>query len=180
MSKSDKTKNMSKETKAVHAGTNPSKNAVNTPVYLSSTFYLDEKGYQDWANMDPDMMVYTRLNNPSQEAAASKIAALEGAEKGLVFSSGLAAIHATITALMKKGDKMVTTADIYGGTYAMFKEDFTELGIESIFVDLTDLENAKRVFEEEEIKPKIIYLEPISNPTLKIFDIEGAAKMAHE
>ena len=180
MTESDESRKMSKETRAVHAGTNSSKNAVNTPIYLSSTFRLDEKAYRDWTNMDSRMMVYSRLNNPSQEAAASKIAALEGGERGLVFSSGMAAIHAVITALLKKGDKLITTADIYGGTYGMLKEDFTEFGIESIFVDLTDLENARMVFEKEENKPKILYIEPISNPTLKIFDIEAAAKLAHE
>ena len=171
---------MSKETRAVHAGTNSSKNAVNTPIYLSSTFRLDEKAYQDWANMDSKMMVYSRLNNPSQEAAASKIASLEGGERGLVFSSGLAAIHATITALLKNGERLITTTDIYGGTFAMLKEDFTNLGIETIFVDLTDLENAREVFEREENKPKLLYIEPVSNPTLKIFDIQAAAELAHE
>ena len=86
-----------KGTRAVHSGTSPSKNSLNTPIYQTSTFYLDDKGYEMWMAGEPRAPVYSgRYYNPTNRAVERKIADLEGAEDALVFSSGMAAICTTL------------------------------------------------------------------------------------
>lgn len=170
-------------TRAVHAGNRPAEKAVNTPVYLSSTFRLDDDVYSQWAAGDWKMQVYTRFNNPTLSAAAAKVAALEGAQEGLVFASGMAAIHAVITAFCEAGDCFVTTPDIYGGSYALFDEEFTRLGIKPIFTDLQDPMVARGVFNSttnEANPPKLLFVETMSNPLLRIYDLPMLAKLAHD
>ena len=170
-------------TRAVHAGNRPAEKAVNTPVYLSSTFRLDDDVYAQWAEGDWKMEVYTRFNNPTLGAAAAKVAALEGAQEGLVFSSGMAAIHAVITAFCEAGDCFVTTPDIYGGSYALFNEELTRLGIKPLFTDLQDPMVARGVFNSatnEANPPKLLFVETMSNPLLRIYDLPMLAELAHD
>ncbi len=170
-------------TRAVHAGNRPAENAVNTPIYLSSTFRLDETTYTRWAAGDWKVQVYTRFNNPTLSAAAAKIAALEGAAEGLVFASGLAAIHAVVTGFCKTRDRFITTPDIYGGTYGLFAEELVRLGIEPIFTDLQDPESLRAIFQrtkKEGHPAKLLFVESVSNPLLRIYDLPTLAKMAHE
>lgn len=186
MSMSSDPKQMAKagqSTKAVHAGNRPSEKAVNTPVYLSSTFTLDDSVYDQWAAGDWKMQVYTRFNNPTNNAVAAKIAALENAEEGLVFSSGLAAIHGAVTAFCEAGDCFVTTYDIYGGTYSLFVDELKRLAIKPIFTDLQDLNAARKVFDKatnEVNPPKMIFVETMSNPLLTIYDLKALADLAHD
>ncbi|MDP6534459.1 MAG: aminotransferase class I/II-fold pyridoxal phosphate-dependent enzyme [Candidatus Poseidoniia archaeon] len=164
-------------TRAVHSGTAPAKKAINTPIYQSSTFLLDDEGYARWKAGDPEASIYTRYNNPTLTAAAQKLAALEGAEKGLVFSSGMAAIHATLLAFLGQGDRIVTTRDLYGGTYMLLTQDFPRFGIDVEFVDLQDLEATEAALVSA--PTTVLHCETISNPALKVLDLPALARLAH-
>lgn len=164
-------------TRAVHSGNAPAKKAINTPIYQSSTFLLDDEGYARWKAGDPEASIYTRYNNPTLTAAAQKIAALEGAEKGLVFSSGMAAIHATLLAFLGQGDRIVATRDLYGGTYVLLTQDFPRFGIEVEFIDLQDLEATEAALASA--PTAVLHCETISNPVLKVLDLPALAKLAH-
>lgn len=154
--------------------------SVNTPIYQSSTFELDDESYAGWAAGDPDVLVYTRMANPTLNAAAEKMAALEGAEKGLVFASGLAAIHAAIVAHLDAGDCFVTTPDIYGGTFGMFNAELKRLGLVPIFVDMQDLDAVRDAFADAPRPPKVLFAETVTNPMLKVYDLPKLAALAHE
>ena len=141
--------------------------AVSVPVYHASTFHqhdLDSFGRYD----------YARSGNPTREALEETIALLEGGVRGFAFSSGMAAI-ATAFLLLSKGDHVIITEDVYGGTYRMITEVLSRFGIEYTFVDMTDLNEVAC-----NIRPntKVIYVETPSNPLLKITDIRGIVKLA--
>lgn len=128
--------------------------------------------------LDVDSNLYPRaFNSPNQTAVAKKIAALEGAEAGLVFGSGMAAISTSLLAFLKKGDHIVFQNQIYGGTFNLIKSDFDDMGIAYSFTE--GLEPAH--FEEKIQKnTKVIYLETPSNPLLAITDIAGVAQIAQK
>jgi cystathionine beta-lyase/cystathionine gamma-synthase len=168
----------SSSTIAVHAGTmdDDSTGAVGTPIYQTSTFTLGESEYcaveEGHAR---DKFIYTRYGNPSQWAVQNKLAALEGAESALVFSSGMAAITASVMALMDKGAHVVASNELYGGTYNLFNNEFPTFGMSVDFVDPTDYDAI-----EAAIKPntQILYFEVLTNPLLKLIDIERLSEIA--
>ena len=100
-------------TRAVHSGTAPSHNSLNTPIFQSSTFFLDDESYEMWRQGVPRSPVYTRYHNPSTRAVEKKIAQLEEAEDALVFSTGMAAICTTLLTFLSQGDRIVTTRNLY-------------------------------------------------------------------
>jgi len=143
--------------------------AVSVPIQHASTFHqfdVDSFGKYD----------YARSLNPTREALEDVIAELEGGVKGFAFSSGMAAIS-TAFLLLSKGDHVVITEDVYGGTYRMVTEVLSRFGIEHSFVDMTDLEQVKLA-----IKPntKAFYVETPSNPLLKVTDIHAISQLAKE
>lgn len=158
-------------TVAVHAGQSPSPKyaSVMTPIYATTTYaqvYPGEKeGFE-----------YGRSYNPTREALESNLAALEGGEHGLSFSSGCAATSA-ILHLLKRGAKVLAVDDIYGGTYRLLSEIFNEMQIESKFYDLTK-DDAEKVISE--MKPDVLWLESPTNPQLKVIDIKKLSKAAKE
>ncbi len=170
---------MEMNTKIVHGGQHPdpSTGAVATPIYQTSTFAFkdaehgarlfrkEEKGY-----------IYTRLGNPNTDMLAQKLAILEGAEAGLVFSSGSAAIFGVMLGIAGKGNNVVSDNIIYGGTYAQFMKVLPKTGISVTLIDTTDFEKL-----EQAIKPdtKLLFIETPANPTLKIVDIAKCAEIAH-
>ncbi|MGQ4913172.1 MAG: trans-sulfuration enzyme family protein [Candidatus Asgardarchaeia archaeon] len=161
-------------TKSVHAGEFIEKEsgAVIVPIYQTSTFLYPRED-----KPEEESYIYTRIRNPTLEAAEKKIAALEGAEAGLVFSSGLSAIHTTLSYFLKPGDHIIYINDVYGGTEVQLKllEKYgierTQVIIESDFDALLDAirENTK-----------LIYFETPTNPLLRITDIKEVAKIAKE
>src|SRR5262249_47064632 len=127
---------------AVHAGTTDDERtgAVGTPIYQSSTFLLDEPQYEAIEDgYARDRFIYTRYGNPNQWAVEEKLAALEGAESAMVFSSGMAAISAALLALMDKGAHVVASNELYGGTYAFLLGELPTMGMSASFVDTRDL-----------------------------------------
>jgi cystathionine beta-lyase/cystathionine gamma-synthase len=165
---------------AVHAGVqeDPNAKAVGTPIYQSSTFYLTDAVYDAMRRgLVRDEYIYTRYGNPTQRAAAEKIATLEGAESALVFSSGMAAISSTLLAFLKPGDHLVCGADLYGGTYSFIIQKLIPLGVEVTYFDTEDADSAKHA-----LKPntRIVYFETLTNPLLKVPDVQALADVAHQ
>ena len=141
-------KKSGKGTQAVHSGTSPSENSLNTPVYQSSTFFLDDNAYQMWKAGTPRAPVYSRYNNPSMRAVEKKVAHLEGADDALVFSSGMAAICTTLLTFLSQGDRLVTTRNLYGGTIISLDQDFTRFGIDVHYIDIKDLDAVENALKE--------------------------------
>ena len=156
-------------TKVIHAGIepDPSTGAIMTPIYQTSTYVQsspgDHKGFE-----------YSRTGNPTRAALESNLAALENAKYGLCFASGLAAIDAVIK-LLKPGDEVVSTNDLYGGTYRIFSKVFENYGIKFHF---TGMENADTIAEYINENTKLIWVETPTNPMLNVIDIAAISKVA--
>lgn len=158
-------------TKAIHTGEEPDYSAGSTgdvvmPIHLSTTFArkkIDElpKGYE-----------YTRSSNPTRNALEQKLAAIENAQFGLAFSSGLAAETTILLALLQKGDHIVAFDDLYGGSKRLFNQVFVKLGFEIDFVDASDVSKIKAAFKPN---TKLVWIESPSNPLLKLCDIKAVA-----
>ena len=163
--------------KAVHAGTGPrDARPVTTPIFQSSTCYADTEVYSlIQAGRSREPIFYTRYGNPTRRAVEEKVAALEGAEDAVTFSSGLSAATSVILGHLKPGDGMITTLDIYGGTAGLFKNRISKFGIEITYADVTKPEETENL-----IKPntRLMFFESISNPLLKVLDIPAFADMA--
>jgi len=165
-------------TKSVHAGQydDPNTGAIGTPIYQNSTFYLDVNNYTAIEEgRTRDSFIYTRYGNPSQWAVQQKMAVLENAESAIVFSSGMAAICATILALVEKGCHVITSRDLYGGTYNLLYEDLQKFGIEVSFVDMTKPKEIENAITE---KTKLLYFESLTNPLLKLAPIPEMVDIA--
>ena len=157
------------ETLAIHAGQrpDPTTGAIMTPVYLTSTYVQDgpgeHKGYE-----------YSRTRNPTRDALEGCLAALEGAEHGLAFASGLAATDA-ILHLLEPGDHLLASDDVYGGTFRIFDKVFRRMGIEFSYVDMSDPGNVERGLRQS---TKLLWIESPTNPMLKIVDLSAVARLA--
>ena len=158
---------MKKETQCVHAGTiaDDQMGGINTPIYTSSAFdYLDR-----------DETCYPRyFNTPNQRAVVEKLCALEGAEDGVLFSSGMAAISTAILAFAGAGDHVVLMDELYGGTHAFATAEFSRLGIEFAFA-ATDADAVCRAVTSN---TKVVVVESPTNPLLSVIDIRKIAKFA--
>lgn len=159
------------ETLALHAGIepDPSTGAIMTPIYQTSTYVQaapgDHKGYE-----------YGRTQNPTRHALQQNLAALESTSYGLCFSTGMAAIDACVKLLIP-GDEVVSTNDLYGGTYRIFTKIFEPYGIKFSFVDMSNEAIVRAAMTE---KTKMIWIETPTNPLLRIIDIERMISIAHE
>ncbi|MFQ6107845.1 MAG: trans-sulfuration enzyme family protein [Thermoplasmata archaeon] len=152
----------------VHAGeTKEPTGSLVTPIYQTSTFY-----YPEWQSK----YVYTRLSNPTIEATEEKLAALEGGDGCLAFSSGMAAIAATVLSVLKKGDNLISIPDLYGGTRVLLNEELPRHGIDVGFVDCEDYSALENAFQS---RTKAILIETPTNPLLRTLDIEKIAEIAH-
>ncbi|MCJ8332777.1 MAG: PLP-dependent aspartate aminotransferase family protein [Epibacterium sp.] len=169
---------MGMSTRAVHAGTRDetATGAVGTPIYQTSTFILNEDQYESVeGGYARDRFIYTRYGNPNQWAVQEILAALEGAESAIVFSSGMAAITATVLAMVDKGAHLVAASDLYGGTYNLFNQEFPTLGMSSTLVASYDLESIEAAIQPN---TQLLYFEVITNPILKVVDIPRLADIA--
>ena len=162
-------------TRAVWSGTQNVDGAAVTPVFLTATYQLTDERYQGWADGAQHTALYSRLSSINSEGVAAKIAALEGAEDGETFASGMAAISTTLMALLSKGDHMVASADCYGGTYGLMTEDLPRFGIDVSMADMRDPSSYEAAIQPN---TKILYVETITNPVIKVCDLEAMAKIA--
>lgn len=158
-------------TKLLHFGSeiDSTTGASSVPIYQASTFHHEDV-------FNPPVHDYSRSGNPTRQALEDYIALLEGGVRGFAYSSGMAAISSTFM-MLSAGDHMIVTEDVYGGTYRLLTSILNRLGIESTFVDMTELDQVKAA-----LKPntKAVYMETPSNPTLKITDIAAVTSWAKE
>jgi cystathionine beta-lyase/cystathionine gamma-synthase len=156
-------------TKAIHAGVkpDPTTGAIMTPIYQTSTYVQEaigvNKGY-----------AYSRTGNPTRNALENSIAALENGNHGACFGSGMAAIDCVLK-MLNPGDEVISTDDLYGGSYRIFKTIFEKYGIQFIFVDMLDSKNIAQAITE---KTKLIWIETPTNPMMNIIDIKAAVACA--
>ena len=156
-------------TKAIHAGQepDPSTGAIMTPIFQTSTYIQaspgDHKGYE-----------YSRTGNPTRTALEANLAALENGKYGLCFGSGMAAIDCLIKTL-KAGDEVVSTSDLYGGSYRIFTKIFEQYGIKFHFIGM---QNPEEVATYINAKTRLIWVETPTNPMMNIIDIEALSKLA--
>lgn len=172
---------MKKSTECVHAGWTPAKGEPRAlPIYQSTTFkYETSEQMARLFDLQDSGYFYTRLQNPTNDAVAGKIATLEGGVAGMLTSSGQAANFFATFNLCQAGDHMLATCNIYGGTFNLFGVTMKKMGIECTFFD------PDAVSDEEFkalIRPntKLVFGETISNPGCEVFDIERFARLAHE
>ncbi|MFN8445175.1 MAG: cystathionine gamma-synthase [Caldilineaceae bacterium] len=160
---------MNIETLAIHAGQaiDPQTGAVMTPIYQTSTFAQKNPG------QDPYM--YSRAGNPTRKALEECLAALEGAKHGLAFASGMSATDAALRLLLP-GDHVVTSDDVYGGTFRIFTQVYQPYGITFSFVDIGDVEAVRAAIQPN---TRIVWIESPSNPKMKIADIRALTELAH-
>ena len=171
----DKNKPSRFATDAVHSGTQHIGDAVNTPIFQSSTYKLTDERYAGWAAGAQHTLLYARVSSVNSDAVAQKLAALEGGEDAETFSSGMAAISTTLMAMLNQGDHIVASADIYGGTYGLLTEEFPRFGISTTMADMRDPASYEAAIQPN---TKILYIETLTNPVLKICDIEAMAEVA--
>jgi cystathionine gamma-lyase len=141
-----------------------------TPVYLTSTYVQESPG------VFKDGYDYSRSKNPTRTALEANLASLEGGKHGLCFSSGLGAMDCVLH-LLKSGDHIVLSDDVYGGSFRLIDKVFKHQGLECTRVDMTDLAATERAITP---KTRLLWLETPSNPMLKVIDIAAAAKLARK
>jgi len=162
-------KNLKFNTLTIHGGQepDPSTGAIMPPIYQTSTYVQaapgDHKGYE-----------YSRSQNPTRHALEKSIASLEGGNYGMAFGSGLAAIDAIIK-MLKPGDEVVSTNDLYGGTYRLFRTIFEPYGIKFHFLAMSE---ADKISELVNDKTRLIWVETPTNPMMNVIDIAAVSKIA--
>lgn len=167
------------ETKIVHGGQHPDKEtgALSPPIYQTSTFaFRDADHGARLFKQEEQGYIYTRFSNPTIDLLAAKLAHLESAEAGLIFSSGMAAEFNTVVSLAGAGEHIVSDSIIYGGTFGLFKNVLPQLGIEVTFVDTSDYDRLPSAIKKN---TRLIFIETPANPTLKIVDIAKCVDIAH-
>jgi cystathionine gamma-lyase len=158
------------ETLSIHAdaGNDPLTGAVITPIYQTTTYAQDELGGSpDWC--------YARTGNPTRGALEVNLAALEGGRFGLAFSSGLAAANAVLQGLLRCGDHVVASQDLYGGCWRLFTRIFHRFGVDFSLIDTTDPVNVAAAIKAN---TRLLWLETPSNPLLKVTDIAACSAVA--
>src|SRR5687767_5779959 len=158
-------------TRAIHAGQRPEPlaGAIMTPIYLTSTYVQDalgkNKGYE-----------YARGKNPTREALERNVAALEGGRHGFAFSSGMGCLD-SIMKLLRSGDHVVCSDNVYGGTFRLFERLLQNFGLRFTYVDPRDPE---RIADAMTPETRIVLVETPTNPLMRIVDLGAAAEVAHQ
>ena len=168
------------QTSAIHAG-EPPRHGVDAPVnpgiVRSSTFtFSSSKELRRWAEGKSKAYIYSRYGNPTLTIAEEKIAALEGAEAAIVTASGMAAISHTLLSILGQGDELISSAQIYGGTYRLMRDVFPRFGITVKQVE-SSLEGIETLVTPQ---TKCLYLETPTNPTLHLVDLRKALAFARK
>ena len=166
------------DTQLIHAGDFKDQyNSAVTPIYQTSTFAFDtaQQGADIFAGQEKGY-IYTRINNPTIEALENKLAELENGFGGVALASGMAAVTTAYSAILKAGDHMISSNAVYGPSRVVMETIFADFGIESSYIDTSDLDNIQKA-----IKPntKMLYLESPANPTMTLTDIQEACNIAH-
>jgi cystathionine beta-lyase/cystathionine gamma-synthase len=156
-------------TKVIHAGVHPdpSTGAIMTPIFQTSTYVQDAPGKHKGFE-------YARTQNPTRKVLEDNLAALENARYGICFASGLAAMDAVLKTL-KSGDEVLAVNDLYGGSYRQLTQVYSQFGIQSRFIDMTD---ASKIEDQIQKNTKYLWIETPTNPMLSIVDIKAICAVA--
>lgn len=167
-------------TRALHAGQrpDPATGARAMPIYQTTSFVFDDPEHaanlfalQRFGN------IYTRIMNPTTAAFEERVASLEGGVGALAVASGQSAQFITLFTLLNHGDEIVASNTLYGGTYTQLDISFRKMGINTTFIDSSDVENFRKAITPQ---TKALYAETIGNPKIDVLNIEAVAKIAHE
>ena len=173
------TKNLGFDTKLIHAGAfHDEFGSATVPIYQTSTFaFRDAQHGADCFSGKEKGYIYTRIGNPTINALEDNIAQLEGAFGGIATGSGMGAINTIYMALLSQGDHMVSTNAVYGPARVLMENHYSRFGVESSYVDTSDIENIKAA-----IKPntKVLYVESPANPTMTLTDIKACVEICRE
>ena len=166
-------------TRAVHGGTRRSQwNEVSEAIFLTQGFVYDtaEAAEARFLKAGEDEFIYARYGNPTVRMFEDRISALEGAEDAFAAASGMAAVSGALTAMLKTGDRVVSSRALFGSCLYILEEVLTRYGVEVVFVDGTDPEQWRKA-----ITPgtRAVFFESVSNPTLEVIDIAAVADLAH-
>src|SRR5262249_25724150 len=168
------------QTEAIHAGEKIRHGVgvgVGPDICRTSTFtFSSTEEMKRWAEGKSSAYIYTRYGNPTLSIAEGKIAALEGAEAAVVTASGMAAISSALLGTLRQGDEVITTAQTYGGTYRLMRDEFPDWGIGVKRVE-TSLEGIESLVTP---RTKVLYVETPTNPTLRIVDLQKAIAFARK
>ena len=168
------------ETLALHAGQEVDSDTLSraVPIYQTSSYVFKDTDHaanlfalREFGN------IYTRLMNPTTDVLEKRLAAMEGGVGGLCFSSGMAAITASILNICKAGQHVVSSSSLYGGTYTLFSQTFPKIGIDVTFVDPSNPQNFAKAIKDN---TRLLYIESIGNPKNDILEYEKIAKIAHD
>ncbi|MFO7578939.1 O-acetylhomoserine aminocarboxypropyltransferase/cysteine synthase family protein [Nitrosomonas halophila] len=170
---------MKLETLALHAGyqPDPTTKAVAVPVYQTTSYAFDDAQHgADLFDLKVAGNIYTRIMNPTTDVLEQRMAAMEGGVAALAVASGMAAITYTIQTLAETGDNIVSTSELYGGTYNLFAHTLPRQGIEVRFANKDDF---AAIESRIDARTKLIFCESVGNPSGSIADLEALAKLAH-
>jgi methionine-gamma-lyase len=179
MKKSSKTPTWGDATLAIHAGEDKFHvgEGVGTSIARTATFtFASTEEMKRWAEGKSSAYIYTRYGNPTLTVAEKKIAALEGAQAAVVAASGTAAISASLLAVLRTGDEVIASRQLYGGSYRLLRDVFPRLGIGVRHVE-SDLSGIEHLAGP---RTKALYIETPTNPTLRLVDLKKAAAFAQE
>ncbi len=171
---------MKKETLAIHAGyeTDPTTKSVAVPIYQTVAYEFDDAQHgADLFDLAVPGNIYSRIMNPTNDVLEQRMAAMEGGIAGLVLASGMAAINYSILNIAKLGDNIVSTPQLYGGTYTLFAHMLPSQGIEVRFAEDDSAEAIEKLIDEN---TKAVYCESIGNPAGNIIDLESVCAAAHK
>lgn len=167
-------------TQCLHAGQEPDPTTLSraVPIYRTSSYtFRDTEHAANLFGLKELGNIYTRLGNPTQDILEKRVAAMEGGAAALALASGTSAIFYSIINLCQAGDHLVSSSNLYGGTYTMFKDILPQFGIQVHFVDPRDPENFRGAITEQ---TKLVFCETVSNPGLEVCDLDAIAAIAHE
>ncbi len=170
---------MKPETIALHAGYegDPTSRAATTPIYQTTSFTFDDTQHgADLFNLAVPGNIYSRIMNPTNAVLEQRLAELEGGIGALAVASGMAAIRYAIEAITEAGNNIVSTSQLYGGTYNLFAHTFPRQGIEVRFADADDFDTVAALIDEG---TRALFCESIGNPAGNIVDIQRWAEIAH-
>jgi O-acetylhomoserine (thiol)-lyase len=165
---------------AVHGGqsVDPTTKSRAVPIYQTTSYLFDSTehaanlfGLKDTGN------IYTRIMNPTNDVLEQRVALLEGGKAGLALASGMAAITLSILNIARPGDEIISSSQLYGGTYTLFSSTLAKMGIKVHLIDSTDPNNYAACVND---KTKAFFGETLGNPSLDVLDIEPIAQIAHE
>jgi O-acetylhomoserine (thiol)-lyase len=170
---------MKLETLAVHGGytPDPTTHAVAVPIYQTTSYSFDDTQHgADLFDLKVQGNIYTRIMNPTSDVLEKRLAAMEGGVGGLALASGMTAVTNSVLTIAESGDNIVTTSQLYGGTYNLFAHTLPQLGIEVRFADYRDHAGIEKLIDR---RTKLVFCESVGNPFGNVVDFGALAGIAH-